>query len=184
MGEITGWEWDFGDTGTSALQNPTHTYQDAGDYTVSLTVTGPGGSDTETKVDYIHVTEPSLTVTPVAGAPGSYFAFTGENWPADVVEVTISVNGTDLAQTVETDGLGAMEFALHTADSMSPGRYFVTARTNPSAMTYFDLDPDAPLSPDPGLETTIEVPETIEPATRVYLPLVMKGYTPVGADRP
>ncbi len=52
-GSITSWSWDFGDGGTSTLQNPSHEYTSVGTYTVSLTVTGPGGADTETKVDYI-----------------------------------------------------------------------------------------------------------------------------------
>jgi serine protease AprX len=52
-GEITNWAWDFGDSGTSILRNPSHTYAAAGDYTVSLTVTGPGGTDTEIKTAYI-----------------------------------------------------------------------------------------------------------------------------------
>ena len=54
-GTITSWEWDFGNTGTSADQNPTHLYTWPGTYTVSLTVTSPGGSETETKTDYITV---------------------------------------------------------------------------------------------------------------------------------
>jgi parallel beta-helix repeat protein len=58
-GSITSWSWDFGDGGTSSQQNPSYTYTSAGDFTVSLTATGPGGSDTETKVSYIHVTEPA-----------------------------------------------------------------------------------------------------------------------------
>ncbi len=53
---ITSWSWDFGDGGSSTQQNPSHTYGTAGVYTVGLTVTGPGGSDTETKTDYINVT--------------------------------------------------------------------------------------------------------------------------------
>ncbi|MBN2413751.1 PKD domain-containing protein [candidate division KSB1 bacterium] len=56
-GEITQWLWDFGDGGTSTQQNPEHIYNTVGQFTVSLTVTGSGGSDTETKVDYITVTE-------------------------------------------------------------------------------------------------------------------------------
>jgi len=53
------WSWDFGDgVGTSSLQNPSYTYTAAGTYTVELTVTSPYGSDTETKLDYITVTEP------------------------------------------------------------------------------------------------------------------------------
>ena len=34
----TSWLWDFGDGGTSTLQNPTHTYTNPGQYTVLLTV--------------------------------------------------------------------------------------------------------------------------------------------------
>ncbi|MCC6693998.1 MAG: PKD domain-containing protein, partial [Candidatus Hydrogenedentes bacterium] len=40
---ITGWLWDFGDTGTSTLQNPEHTYTSAGTYPVTLTVTNANG---------------------------------------------------------------------------------------------------------------------------------------------
>jgi len=55
-GDITGWDWDFGDGNSSTVQNPTHTYQSVNSYTVSLTVTGPGGSSTATLVNYINVT--------------------------------------------------------------------------------------------------------------------------------
>jgi PKD repeat protein len=57
-GEITAWLWDFGDGAADTAQNPVHTYAAAGDYTVSLTVSGPGGSDTKTKNRLISVTEP------------------------------------------------------------------------------------------------------------------------------
>jgi len=60
-GSITSWDWTFGDGGTSPLQNPSHEYALTGFYTVSLTVSGPGGSDAETKTDYITVTEPGTT---------------------------------------------------------------------------------------------------------------------------
>ncbi len=61
LADITSWSWAFGDGETSQEQNPSHTYTEAGSYTVSLTVTGPGGSNTETKADFIIVT---------AGNPG------------------------------------------------------------------------------------------------------------------
>ncbi len=41
---IVSWEWDFGDSGTSSLQHPSHTYGDNDDYTVTLTVTDDDGS--------------------------------------------------------------------------------------------------------------------------------------------
>jgi len=54
-GSITDWEWDFGDGSTSTEQNPKHTYTSSGEYTVSLTATGPGGTNKRTRSDYIKV---------------------------------------------------------------------------------------------------------------------------------
>jgi len=56
-GDISSWSWNFGDGGTSIERNPDYTYNTADTYTVSLTVTGPGGSNTTTKPDYILVEE-------------------------------------------------------------------------------------------------------------------------------
>ncbi|MCB9231535.1 MAG: PKD domain-containing protein [Bacteroidia bacterium] len=45
-GTIINWKWNFGDGGTSTLQNPTHTYATSGNYQVCLIVTGTCGPDT------------------------------------------------------------------------------------------------------------------------------------------
>jgi len=42
------WVWDFGDGGVSTLENPTHTWFVPDTYTVSLTVSNEGGSDSVT----------------------------------------------------------------------------------------------------------------------------------------
>ncbi|HQC11852.1 MAG TPA: PKD domain-containing protein, partial [Methanoregulaceae archaeon] len=39
------WVWEFGDGATSTAQNPSHTYQEIGTYTVTLTVSNECGSD-------------------------------------------------------------------------------------------------------------------------------------------
>ena len=54
-GNINSWNWAFGDGATSPEKNPSYTYQDPGTFSVSLTVSGPGGTDTETKVNLINV---------------------------------------------------------------------------------------------------------------------------------
>ncbi len=54
-GTITSRLWDFGDGDQSTAVCPSHVYETPGVYTVSLTVTGPAGSDTKTKTDYIAV---------------------------------------------------------------------------------------------------------------------------------
>ncbi len=52
------WSWDFGDGQTSTLQNPSHIYQDAGIYTVSLTTSKNGECiSIIEKIDLIEVFE-------------------------------------------------------------------------------------------------------------------------------
>lgn len=76
----TGWSWNFGPNATpttSLLQNPTGVvFNSAGPQTITLTVTGPNGSDSETKNNYINV----LAVPSNAGAiAGDNSVCEGEN---------------------------------------------------------------------------------------------------------
>lgn len=57
IGTITSWLWDFGDGSTSESQNPNNTYDKPGTYDVTLTITGPGGTKTETKEGYIRAAD-------------------------------------------------------------------------------------------------------------------------------
>jgi len=55
-GKPVSWDWHFGDVGTantSTLQQPVHIYKKAGNYTVMLTATNDGGSNTATKERYM-----------------------------------------------------------------------------------------------------------------------------------
>ncbi|MCB0115295.1 MAG: PKD domain-containing protein, partial [Caldilineaceae bacterium] len=53
-GEITSWEWDFGDgSSTSTAQNPTHVYNRPGVFTVSLTVSTGSRTETRTVASYV-----------------------------------------------------------------------------------------------------------------------------------
>lgn len=45
-GEPTSYAWDFGDTNTSTMQSPTHTYAENGSYDVCLTITNECGEST------------------------------------------------------------------------------------------------------------------------------------------
>ena len=56
------WQWNFGDGTTSALQNPSHIYNNPGSFTVSLKTTNSGGcTNTLTTTDFIRVI-PSQTL--------------------------------------------------------------------------------------------------------------------------
>jgi PKD repeat protein len=62
-GEITGWEWDFGDGAISSQQNPSHRYNLPGEYAVTLTVYGPGGTeDTEVEERFVYRSVSSIRV--------------------------------------------------------------------------------------------------------------------------
>jgi len=73
-GDVTLWEWDFDGDGVvdSTERNPTFTYTAAGTYTVTLTVSGPGGSDTAVKAGLVEVSEPQ------GGAEELAFEVTGD----------------------------------------------------------------------------------------------------------
>jgi PKD repeat protein len=81
-GTVTSRAWDFDDDGTidSTAKNPSHTYTTPGSYAVNLTVTGPGGTDSERKTGYITVTSASpvaaFTATPRSGSPPLTVTFT------------------------------------------------------------------------------------------------------------
>jgi len=73
-GNISSWEWDFNDDGVvdSTLQDPMYTYESTGNYTVSLTVRGPNGNDTEVKKDYIETIPcPYLADFTIESIPGN-----------------------------------------------------------------------------------------------------------------
>jgi PKD repeat protein len=82
----TSWFWDFGDGGSSAVQNPTYIYAYTGVYTVTLTATNSAGSDSETKIAYI-------TVTAVA----EYGASVVENCDIDTGGAAVGLRVSDVA---------------------------------------------------------------------------------------
>jgi PKD repeat protein len=79
-GAVSSWGWTFGDGGTSIQQNPIYTYTSPGVYTVSLTISGLGGSATLTRTNLITVTEPppvaNFLVSPTSGLKPLTVVFT------------------------------------------------------------------------------------------------------------
>jgi PKD repeat protein len=79
----TSWSWTFGDSGTSAAQNPIHTYTVPGVYTVTLTATNVYGSDTETKTGFVTMNGyppvAAFTGTPTSGNKPLSVSFTDQS---------------------------------------------------------------------------------------------------------
>lgn len=93
----TSWSWYFGDESTSTLQNPSHTYNTAGTYTVTLTATNSYGYDIETKTNYITVTTSGVETGTVADYDGNTYntiKIGTQWWMAENLKVTHYTNGT------------------------------------------------------------------------------------------
>jgi len=91
------WLWNFGDGGTSTQQNPTHTYQSAGIFTVNLTVTDAQARRAwNVTTATITNTVPVLTITAVNIGPiGKISATIQNNGNANATNVNwyISLKG-------------------------------------------------------------------------------------------
>jgi T5SS/PEP-CTERM-associated repeat protein len=124
-GTITDHSWNFGDGNTSTLTSPSHTYSTAGVYSVALTVSGPGGSNTLLLANYIAVTNVT-SATPVAA-----FTASPTNGAATLlVNFTDSSSGT-VTSRVWTFGDGG------TSTLASPSHSYSTGGTFPVSLTVF-----------------------------------------------
>jgi hypothetical protein len=86
----TVWNWDFGDGVTSHAQNPAHTYNKSGNYTVSLIVINNGSKiGTEIKTGYIHVYSPNNTTGSSNNTTGQYSSKSATPVPTHLPTVTI-----------------------------------------------------------------------------------------------
>jgi PKD repeat protein len=108
----TSWSWNFGDGETSTQQNPSHQYTTSGSYTVSLTASGPDGSDTETKPSYIsvgqscHVGEITLSVMrpPTYRVRAIVMVHDQDCKPLAGANVTVTWSGLVSASSTRTSG--------------------------------------------------------------------------------
>ena len=119
-GSITNRSWTFGDGGESVLTNPSHTYSNAGVYSVALTVSGPGGSDVTDLVNLVTVTNVvsmSPTVSIVRPATGMLYP------PLTNLVITI------VADVTANDGAGISKIEFF-ADSTKLGETTSNPGTN------------------------------------------------------
>lgn len=93
----TSWFWKFGDGYTSSLQNPSHTYNAPGVYTVSLTASDIYTSNTKTLTNYITIQNCStLPVRLISGATTTYYGTLQDAYNAAPNGAVIQSQGIDL----------------------------------------------------------------------------------------
>lgn len=117
-GTILNYSWTFGDGGTSALQNPSHTYANAGNYTVCLAIQGVNNGVTYTcqYCDSIYVT---------AGGQPCNASFTSTYTSATTLAFTNTSTGTGtLMQTQWNFGDGGTSVLANPTHTYAFGGWY------------------------------------------------------------
>jgi parallel beta-helix repeat protein len=176
---ITAREWDFDNDGTlDSDENPSHTFSDAGHYTVKLTVTDKDGDqDTETKENYIYVSDEAPVANPggpYTGTEGTPIQFDGSG--------SYDPNGGSLTYQWDfnNDGVtdSTVENPWHTysqdSEEQTGGVYTVRltvydeanlSGTNTTTAQVADIDPAADFTADPTEGTA---PLTVQFTDQTY----------------
>jgi outer membrane protein assembly factor BamB len=128
------WSWDFDGDGVedSNETNPQFTYDEAGTYNVSLTVSNSEGSDTKTIVDYIAVTavepsSPSATIGSV-GDLYTYITWTEADNVSSITAYNIYRSTTSGAETLyDTVNAGTSGYTDHAVTNGQEYFYKISA---------------------------------------------------------
>jgi PKD repeat protein len=134
------YQWNFGDGNTSTSHSPTHTYEEGGTFTISLTATGRGGDNTMPKsitiiqpTSYIFRNNSSVTLYTVLT-----FYFDGDK----IFEETTVEHGTMPSGSM-TDEVITEHPTVDVAFSLADGTMAWVVETftlTPNALTYVDFD--------------------------------------------
>jgi PKD repeat protein len=114
----TSFTWDFGDGDTSTDEDPSHTFTNAGSYTITLTAASPGGTNALTWTNYVVVTNLPLPTVDFAASPTNGFA------PLTVAFSNLTSGATNYAWSFGDGNTSASEQPANTYTN--PGAYAVT----------------------------------------------------------
>ncbi len=101
-GNITSWQWDFGNGNTSNIQNPVNTYPSAGTYNVNLTVTSNSGcaASTTNPID-VSIPIAGFTINSTSLLPGEPIQFSDQSTGAQGWQWDFGGAGTSTLQDPE-----------------------------------------------------------------------------------
>jgi PKD repeat protein len=144
-GQVESSVWEFGDDGSATTSNPAHTYEAAGDFQVTLTVTDDDG-DEGTVTKSVSVTEPA------PGAPVADFTVTCFSLNCTFADESVDSDGGTIASWAWDFGDGA------TSDVQNPPThgYAVTQLT--------EFEASLTVTDDDGLSSTKTITFTVSPS--------------------
>lgn len=144
-GGIVSWAWEFGDGSSSSDRNPTHTYADAGEYTVTLTVTDNGGLEDTFQLQVpVTVSNETEGSTPTVYAlqqnyPNPFNPSTNINYSipeaANVSIVVYDMLGQKVATLVNTQKSAGNYNITFDASALSSGVYIYQIRAGEFTQT-------------------------------------------------
>ena len=115
-GAVEDWSWDFGDGSVATGSTVSHTYSAPGVYTVSLTVTGPDGSDTSVRADLIEATGKGVVGVPdylwIAPSDLDQRPMTGPAWTALLEAADEPAGAPNVADQDDNTDIRALARAL------------------------------------------------------------------------
>jgi len=121
-GTIVGWQWSFGDGGTSAVQHPTHTYATDGLHTATLSVTTDNGCGHQVSLPVEVFPLPVANFSSTEFCPGVEGNFTDESigtivsWSYDMGDGSAPVTTPDPAHSYSLANTYAVQLDVVSAD--------------------------------------------------------------------
>jgi CSLREA domain-containing protein len=107
-GDIDEWSWSFGDGATSRAAEPAHTYAEPGSYSVTLTVSGAGGSSSRTaSVRVVNVPPP----TPATFASDAFGRTLAQGWGSAPTGGAWTGTGSGGTDSVANRGVSSVDAA-------------------------------------------------------------------------
>jgi uncharacterized repeat protein (TIGR01451 family) len=179
-GDFENCSWDFGDGTTSSnCADVSHIYEDPGSYTVSLTVSGLGGSDTETRTDYVTVHEPVRAVSDVV----LRYTPAGDVFAGNTVHFVAQAHGTvpfTYAWTLNGEPIGDnkdwLEHTFDAAGSYTVKVTVVNARGQDSAVTTLVIrQPNPEGQPDLSCSRQVVNPTSVHSGDVMTYTLILRN---------
>ena len=162
------WLWNFGDGGTSTLQNPVHTFTSGSSATVTLTINNGGSTSTQT-INVVGVLPPlsNFTLNTNNIFANSMVTFTDLSTDGPVSWRWNFGDGTQYDTNQNTSHIYTI-----------PGEYIVSLTTSNgfgSSVYYYGVqtehmnDPPGILDADDGITVNQYVPEGVDPQVTLYI---------------
>ncbi|MCB9236195.1 MAG: PKD domain-containing protein [Bacteroidia bacterium] len=182
LGNPTSWAWTFpgGTPGTSALQNPTITYNTPGTYAVTLVASNAIGNSTETKAGYITVGPPTAVISGnanIVAGNGAFLHFDLTGTPP------WNFSYTDGTTTFNVTGVTSSPHYIYVSPIIST-TYTLTAFSDANCTGTFSGTAQVNVAPQPPISTGLGIKHWVMGSINPSICSVVDWSGPTGSTVP